>query len=107
MDAENHRQEPPRTEFINIVAEKIKAIQEAPIEKFGRKMIQVPVSLETAENARKALVFQWKQQSATTVYPNPAPNPRHDKPVQSAFVEYEATLAHDVSTRTRSCSQSG
>lgn len=74
-------------------------LQSAPVDPNdwrGRKVIVVPRKAESVEKSRKAIVFLWKAQHATTApYPNMSPNPRKDLAVDLLYKAYEASLDYD------------
>ncbi|KAG0007800.1 hypothetical protein BGZ82_005108, partial [Podila clonocystis] len=51
---------------------------------------------ESIEKSRKAIVYLWKAQHATTAsYPNMSPNPCKDLSVDLLYKAYEASLDYD------------
>ncbi|KAF9939591.1 hypothetical protein BGZ65_010101 [Modicella reniformis] len=76
--------------------------EDAPIDKYGRKTVYVPVAPETVGCARKALIYLWKEQrSRIALEPNPASNPRFDIPLKTAIDDYElkAKRTYDATSR--------
>ncbi|KAF9432538.1 hypothetical protein BGZ76_010658, partial [Entomortierella beljakovae] len=78
-------------------------------DKYGRKIIEVPVGAETVECALKAICFLWKRQAAgDTSARNLAPNPRKDIALVDAVKKYKLDLIYDKPVtgkiRTGTCS---
>ncbi|KAG0339721.1 hypothetical protein BG005_003410, partial [Podila minutissima] len=79
------------------------------INTFVDNVVHVPLSAGTVLNIRKALQYLWKHQSApTTAYPNPAPNPKNDIPLNEAINNYGVALVYGKissgsTTRTATC----
>ncbi|KAF9992009.1 hypothetical protein BGZ79_003640 [Entomortierella chlamydospora] len=98
----------PVTKLIRTVADKTQVIEEAQVDSHGFKIIEVPITSGTVDNIRKALIYLWRQQSASSApYPNPAPNPRSDSLLSESVNEYRRSLIDDIATsgtaRTGAC----
>ncbi|KAF9081952.1 hypothetical protein BGX27_004694, partial [Mortierella sp. AM989] len=81
----------------------------AKTDKFGRKIIEVPVGSETVECALKALCYLWKRQASSDAsLPNPASNPRKDVSLSDTIQKYKSNLVFDKPVtgkiRTGTCS---
>ncbi|KAG0369126.1 hypothetical protein BGZ54_000240 [Gamsiella multidivaricata] len=107
--AEHIAKELASPKFITTVEGRGKVLEHAELDKYGRKVIDIPVGIETMESARKAPIYLRKQQSAHTARcPNPVSNPRYDVPLRDAITEYECSPVYTRSltgtTRTTTCS---
>ncbi|KAF9991247.1 hypothetical protein BGZ79_004700, partial [Entomortierella chlamydospora] len=83
-------------------------IEEAQVDSHGFKIIDVPITFGTVDNIKKAPIYLWRQQSASSApYPNLAPNPRSDSLLNESVNEYRRSLIDDIATsgttRTGAC----
>ncbi|KAF9919090.1 hypothetical protein BX616_001825 [Lobosporangium transversale] len=68
----------------------------------GRKFIYAPISIETVDCARKALIYLFREQASLKVeWPNPAPHPRKNIPLKEAIEECEGNQCMTPHTRGR------
>ncbi|KAF9997049.1 hypothetical protein BGZ80_007094 [Entomortierella chlamydospora] len=98
----------PVTKLIRTVADKTQVIEEAQVDSHGFKIIDVPITFGTVDNIKKAPIYLWRQQSASSApYPNLAPNPRSDSLLNESVNEYRRSLIDDIATsgttRTGAC----
>ncbi|KAF9895953.1 hypothetical protein BX616_008472, partial [Lobosporangium transversale] len=99
----------PQALMVSSIAERAKILSHPQTDETGRRFIYAPISIETVDCARKALIYLYKEQASSKVdWPNPAPHPRKDIPLKEAIEEYEGKLVYDTSfqgsTRTDTCS---